>query len=123
MLRKLQKRSAENANQHLALTVHPLNFTLAANTSTAPSKADVDAHACGATYLPPSAACSAPPIGLFNRQHHPLPQKLDVSPKLTVPSTPQTTQSQTPSPTLSPPYSDSASDSPRTSGSDTGTRR
>lgn len=50
--------------QHLALSVHPLSLTLAASTSVAPSKADVDAQACGATYLPPSAACRAPPIGL-----------------------------------------------------------
>ena len=55
------------ADQHFVFTVHPLSLTLAATTSTAPSKADVDAQACGATYLPPSAACSAPPMGLFNR--------------------------------------------------------
>ena len=69
--RNLQRQNCQprEADQHLAFTVHPASLTLAANTSTAPSKADVEAQACGATYLPPSAACSAPPIGLYqNRQ-------------------------------------------------------
>jgi hypothetical protein len=54
----------ENANQHLAFTFQPLSLTLAASTSAAPIRADVDAQVCGAMYLPPSAACRAPPIGL-----------------------------------------------------------
>jgi len=80
MLPKLQhKIPIKIADQHLAFTVHPLNLTLAANTSTAPSKADVEAQACGATYLPPSAACSAPPIGLSKRQHRTIPQIRHIS--------------------------------------------
>jgi len=115
----------KNADQHLAFTFHPLSLILAANTKAAPSRAHVDAHACGATYLPPSAACSAPPIGLSNRVSTSkfLKGPLSFISKLTVQSTPQTTQSQTPSPTSCQPYSDSASDSPRTSGSDIGRRR
>lgn len=67
MFRKIQQQNpTKNADQHLVFIVHPPILTLAANTRNAPSKADVDAHACGATYLPPSAACSAPPIGLSN---------------------------------------------------------
>ena len=70
-----QKLPTKIADQHLAFTVHPASLTLAANTSTAPSKADVDAQACGATYLPPSAACNAPPIGLIKPLALPTPSK------------------------------------------------
>jgi hypothetical protein len=64
---ELQVRINKNRNsQHLAFNFHPLSFILATNTSVAPSKTDVEAQACGARYLPLSAACSAPPIGLVN---------------------------------------------------------
>jgi len=75
------KTQPKPVDQHLAFTVHPLNLTLAANTSTAPSKADVEAHACGATYLPPSAACNAPPIGLCKQLAHSNHSNFNISPK------------------------------------------
>lgn len=75
-------------------------------------------------HIPPTISSLQRPS---NRPIKPLasssPSDQTSHPKLTVPSTPQTTPSQTPSPISSPPHSDSGSNSPRTSGSDTGTRR